>query len=1056
MKTLQSFLVLGIFLLIETPIFGQFYEVTRYADNNGLPSRMVRDIDQDSKGYLWVAGNNGLYKFDGHQFHAFYSILNDTTGLRDNRINTVLASSDGRVWVATPKGLHVLENDVIQYVALLPDVSEDAMHVTDLFEDSSQNIWISSYGGFFVIEKETGNVRDFSNQIPGFPEYRAIWGITEDSQGKIWVARGSKPPLVSTKGSFTFKEMSFSTSDSTITIAKINPFKYLEYSDNRMLISAGSGLLTGVVEGDSTLTVSRFYDRDSNVMADDFLYNTMIDSDRNIWTATWDNRFKKYQLVDNTLIQQEVISKNGLMGMSGFVRSIYEDSQKNIWLANTNGLFKLSESQSKITIFPPTHVDNCLENISVYGLAEDSGGNLWVNTPTHLYRFNKQDILTNKCPTNYLQFEKKSLTSARTVFVDSQNRLWVSGKEGLNIAQLDENYEPGPFLTITKEMGMPHKWSNQIVEVEENSFWVGNYIRLTHIEFPNGGIKNTIVTSYNSDSERTDALVNSYTIQLETDTNGDLWIGTFSGLSRLISSEGEGTFKNYESAFGEADQLSNNAIKNIFKDSKDRLWIGTQTGLNLYNEVTDNFLQFGRKEGLPSEYILGIAEDSKGYLWIATTHGLLKGIYNESMEGFVHVEYFTDRDGLADNITNVNALYIDDNDHVFIGSSQGLSFLNNAEITIEARPFHLGLTTFESIQKKDRGFVSIKNRLENDEVTLSHTENSIQLGYAVLDFTDPEHNQYRHKFLPVSEDWIETGDDAQLDYYNLSPGNYELILDGSNNQGLWSQQPLHIKITILPPFWKSGWALALYALLLLGLIRLLYGMRVRKRVRELEQETRLEKALLREREQLRNENAADFHDELGSKVTKISMFLTLAERTIQERKDPSNWFGKMRENIKDLSGSFRDLLWVIDPQKDSLSDAFLRLKDFGEDLFDNTSTNYSTSGYSEILEEKMLDAQTKKQVVLIFKEAMHNCAKYSESTLVELTVESSDGYSSILLEDNGKGFNVHRQSKGRGLTNMKNRSEKIGGNLSIVSGKNGTVVSLHQIPHLQDEKPNKE
>ncbi|MEL6811336.1 MAG: ATP-binding protein, partial [Bacteroidota bacterium] len=202
---------------------------------------------------------------------------------------------------------------------------------------------------------------------------------------------------------------------------------------------------------------------------------------------------------------------------------------------------------------------------------------------------------------------------------------------------------------------------------------------------------------------------------------------------------------------------------------------------------------------------------------------------------------------------------------------------------------------------------------------------------------------------------------------------------------------------------------------------------------------------------LRNENAADFHDELGSKVTKISMFLTLAERSLEERKDPSNWFGKMRENIKDLSGSFRDLLWVIDPQKDSLSDAILRLKDFGEDLFGNTKVRYSTNGYSEGLEGAILDPQTKKQVVLIFKEAMHNCAKYSESTWVELTVESSDGYSSIRLKDNGKGFNVHRQGKGRGLTNMKNRSEKIGSNLSIVSSKEGTVVSLRRIPHLRDK-----
>ena len=1054
MRRIVHFYIL--FLFIVPSVFGQFYEVTRYADDNGLPSRIVRDVSQDSNGYLWVAGNNGLYKFDGQQFHAFYSTLNDTTGLRDNKINTVLAAKDGKIWIATPKGLHVLVDDTIQYFELFGNVPDGANHILDLFEDSNQNIWISSYGGFFVIEKVTGKVRNLSNQIPGFPEYRVIWGITEDYKGRIWVCRGGKPPLVAAKGTFNFKEIQLQIKDATI-VTDINPFKYIQYNDDIMLINAGIGLLKGELEGDNTLSVSRFYDKNGNKIGGEFIYNSIIDSDRNIWTATWKNRFKKYRIEGDRLVEQQLISKNGLLDMSGHARSVYQDTQKNIWIANSNGLYKLSKSESEISIFPPGHVEGCLDELySIYGLAEDRGGHLWINTPTNLYRFNKEDILVNNCPTDYLKFTNEHFVRARDLFVDSENRLWVSGQEGLSIAQLDDNYRPGKFVHITMELEMPHKWSNGIVQEDKNSFWVGNYIRLVHIVFPQGDLKTPRITTYDSSDKRPDALVNSYTLQLEQDKDGALWVGTFSGLSKLISAKGEGTFKNYESGFGQVDKLSNNAIKDLFKDSKGRLWIGTQTGLNLYNKDTDNFLQFGRKEGLPSEYILGISEDSKGHLWVATTQGLFKAIYNESMQGFVHIEYFTDRDGLADNITNRNALYIDADDNVYIGSSKGLSIFGNSETTIEARKFNLDLTTLESIQKKDQGFVSIKGRIVDNEIELSNKENSIHLGYAVLDFTDPGYNQYRHKFLPVSEEWIETGGDSHLNYYNLAPGNYELILDGSNNQGLWSETPIHLKVQVMPPFWKSKWALVIYAILLAGILRLFYVMRVRKRMRELEQEVRLEKALIREREQLRNENAADFHDELGSKVTKISMFLTLAERTIEEDKDPSNWFGKIRENVKDLSGSFRDLLWVIDPKKDSLSDAVLRLKDFGEDLFSTTDTRYSTTGYSEELTHTLLDAQTKKQVVLIFKEAMHNCAKYSESTMVELTIETSKGYSSIRLKDNGKGFNVHRQSKGRGLTNMKNRSEKIGGNLSIVSSKEGTVVSLHQIPHLREDNNDKE
>ncbi|MDC8004927.1 two-component regulator propeller domain-containing protein [Aureisphaera galaxeae] len=1041
-------------VMLSWSVFAQFYEVTRYADHNGLPSRIVLDIAQDDLGYLWIAGNNGLYKFDGQKFHGYYARLGDTTGLRDNKIQTLVTASDGRVWIATPQGLHVLENEEITFIALEPEREGKIDYVINILEDSSHNIWVSTYQGLYFISKGNDIPKRILLPDEVAHEDKAIWSVTEDSKHRIWVCRADSPPLIAEKGSLTFNKLPWEAGED-VDLVNLNPFKYIEFDAETILISAGTGLLKGSWKDDSTLFVEKFKAHDGTIASPHFLYNTAIDKEGFIWNATWRNYFTKYKLEDGFLIEQEVITTNGLPGMSSFSRSIFEDSQGNIWIANSNGLYKLSKNVGKMYTFPPVHISNCLDNISMYALAEDDGGHLWINTPTILYRINKQDILDNKCPTNFLEFKNEHFEQARDLLIDSNNRLWISGKGGVSVAQLDENYEPGPFAHYTAANGLPNTISTGIIEEDSNTFWLGNYIRLLKVTLPDGDFNNLQFKAYDASFDRDDALVNSYTFQVQKDSKGQLWVGTFAGLSRMLSEEGEGTFQNYTSSFGDRTRISNNSIKKIFRDRKDRLWIGTQTGLNLYEEESDRFRQFGLNDGLPSEYILGIQEDSKGALWIATTRGVFKGIYNESMQSFVHIEYFTMGDGLADNITNRNSIYIDSDDHVFIGSSGGLSVLNPSAEAMIARSFNLGLTTLESITKKDQGFVSIKDRIKDGTIELSHRENSIKLSYAVLDFTGPSHNQYRHKMLPTSEDWIETGNDAALTYYNLPPGEYTLLLDGSNNQGIWSEVPLELKIHVLPPIWKTKWAYALYVLLLLGTVWWIYRLRIRKKMQELQQETRLERALIREREQLRNENAADFHDELGSKVTKISMFLTLAERTLQENKDPSNWFGKMRENIKDLSGSFRDLLWVIDPQKDSLSDAILRLKDFGEELFSNTDTHYTTQGYSEALHEIQLDPQTKKQIVLIFKEAMHNCAKYSDCTVVELTVETEEGYSSLRLKDNGKGFNVHRQSKGRGLTNMKNRSDKIGGNLSIVSGEEGTVVVLHRIPHLRDENGDK-
>ncbi|KAA3615894.1 MAG: hypothetical protein DWP94_15030 [Flavobacterium sp.] len=1030
--------------------YGQLYEVTRYADDNGLPSRIVHDVDQDSEGYLWVAGNNGLYKFDGHKFHAYYAVLNDTTGLRNNRINTLIADSNDRIWIGTPKGLHVMEQDEIRYVPLEKNSTDSQEHITAIFEDADKNIWVGTYDGFYRIADKDGRVDNFAEHLLWNEKKSTVWGFSQDKAGNIWIARATYPPLMLPKGRSTFKELNLKIADEDLP-DDLTVFNYIEYETGHFLVGSPHGLLKGSYDLDSIFTISRYRTPDNKPLPRYHINKTVIDSEGAIWIATWRNYYKKFHFKGEFIEEQEVIGMNDYGEMSGFARSVFEDRQHNLWMPNSNGLFKFSETTGNATIFPPPHRPNCIENISVYSIIEDKFDRLWINTPTHLYRIAKADILNNKCPIEYLSLVNPHFQLSRDMFIDSRDRLWISGQGGISVTQLDKNHEPGDFVHYTPKNGLPHLWSFEILEESPETFWVTNYHGLLKLTLIDGDIRKPLFTTYESNNEIPTTLVNSYTLQLEKDKEGSLWIGTFSGLSKLISETAEGNFSNYTASFGRSDHLSNNSIKKIFRDSKDRLWIGTQTGLNLYIEETDSFIQFGRPEGLPSEYILGIAEDSENQLWITTTNGVFKGIYNESMKAFVHIEYFMGKDGLADNISNRNAIYIDADDKVFIGSSKGISVLNNVQSHIDLRKYNLSITTLESIRKKESGFVSVLNRMKNNKIQLSAGENSIRLHYAVLDFTKPEFNQYRHKFLPLSEDWVETGNSSQLTYYNLSPGSYELILDGHNNQGIWSGDPLKLSIVVAPPFWRSNMAFALYILLALGIIRMLYIMRIKKKMHELEQETRLEKALILEREQLRNENAADFHDELGSKVTKISMFLTLAERTLKEKKDPTNWLGKMRENIKDLSGSFRDLLWVIDPKKDSLADAFLRLKDFGDDLFGTSETRFSTLGYSEKLNVIKLDPQTKKQVVLIFKEAMHNCAKYANATLVELSISHTDHYSTLILKDNGNGFNVHEQGEGRGLPNMKQRAEKIGGKLNIVSNKNGTSVKLENIPHLGEE-----
>ncbi len=1054
MNAIRVFLIFFGMLFSGPIAFGQFYELSRYADDSGLPSRIVRDMYQDSEGFLWVAGNNGLFKFDGQKFVSFYASLKDTVGLRDNRIHAILETSDNRMWIGTPKGLHVLEDERIRYVSISDSLSEGSEFISSLLEDNNENLWIGSYSGLFVLNKTSGDITALSGEEVHMIPTGGIGGMAMDSKGRLWIGH-KKGIFLQRNTNFEFESIPLVWNDG-LSLEDTNIFRVLEHDDGFFLIESSKGILKGEWN-EGQFIIRKFFDKQGAPVADHFIYHSIVDSKGDLWTATWRNYVKKYRIQDGNLEEEEIVTRSGWKDMASHVISVYEDRQKNIWVANANGLYRFNEDHGKLFVFPPGEARSCLEDIfSVMSMTEDAAGNLWIVTVKGLYRIHKSDVLNRKCPTDYLFIPSPHFRTGRNILIDSQNRLWISALGGLSISQLDADFNPGPFVHYTDQDVLPHSWCFEVFEENPESFWVGNYRGLLNIRFQGGDIANPQVKVVEPDDSRDDALVNSWTLQMTNDRSGGLWVGTYHGLGRLISPEDDGTFENYINVFGDSTQLSNNSIKRVFRDSRDRLWIGTQRGLNLYRENSNDFKQFGREEGLPSEYVLGIMEDREGSLWIATTSGVVKAIYDEASNTLADRKYYTSRDGLADNITNKNALWIDEENNVYIGSSKGLSVLSDLGPIPKNRDFNLALTSIESTLRKEQGFVSVKDRLNEDKITLSHFENSIRLSYAALDFSDPEYNRYRHKFLPISESWIETEALSELTYYNLPPGEYELILDGSNNQGVWAQQPIHLKIRIKPPFWKSHVAFILYALLLTGLIRYMYLVRLRKKVRELEHEAKLEKALVEEREQLRKENTADFHDELGSKVTKISLFLTLAERSLKDKKDPSEWFGKIRNNIKDLSGSFRDLLWVIDPQKDSLSDTFLRLKDFGEDLFGTTEIDFRTTGYHADKINAMLDPQTKKQVVMIFKEAMNNCLKYANCSRVVLKIASNGEYSAMELMDDGGGFNVQQKSKGRGLQNMKDRARKIGADLTILSSEKGTSVRLDRIPHTSDDYQAKE
>jgi signal transduction histidine kinase len=282
------------------------------------------------------------------------------------------------------------------------------------------------------------------------------------------------------------------------------------------------------------------------------------------------------------------------------------------------------------------------------------------------------------------------------------------------------------------------------------------------------------------------------------------------------------------------------------------------------------------------------------------------------------------------------------------------------------------------------------------------------------------------------KDWTPSGNIHRVNFSQLPAGEYLFKVKGVNNDGTVSRNVDSLRIVIHPPFWQTIWFYAIIAVLILVFFRALHLYRMRMKMKQ-----------LKEIEKIRKEIASDFHDELGHKLTTISWFSEILRNRIRpEEKELRGYLNKIMDTSGSLYHTMKDLLWAMDPAKDSVADLYRQIREFGESLFDQTGVEFTAEEPPSNLAEKNLPLAYKRHVLLIFKEAMHNSFKHSKGNKVALNVLRENNHITIRLRDNGRGFNTEPSGLGHGLRNVEKRTKLINGKIFIASGVDGTSIEL--------------
>ncbi|MCB0633248.1 MAG: two-component regulator propeller domain-containing protein [Saprospiraceae bacterium] len=1024
--------------------------------NDNFPHGSVTCLLQDRYGFLWIGTTDGLGRYDGTKLIEYRHLPKDTTSLSNNYIQCLYEDRDGYIWVGTREGINIYDprRDAFTHARANneSDVNEAdiVLHIT---QDRYGTIWYGTYNGLY--KKKPGEkglkvpLAVQGNEASTFK--LVVWYIFEDDTGRLLV--GTSMGL-----------LIFNDPDSSSFIAyhkKDSVFHGLTSEQVWTIDQQPDGTIwTGTNNGLFEFRDGYFHRRFKTQLEDNFIQAVWIDGDSILWVGTLDGGLHEIDLANEQVIQHKNRIGDEYSISLNRIEVIMRDRTGLLWVGTGAGLDKTAPWLNRFKVIRhQSDNPNSLSNNIVKSIHKDNRGNLWVGTYDGLNFLSSADLQEGNF--NFHVFRHQTgdefSLSANNIFSlheDSRGQLWIATQNGLNYTTVSTVDHHQRFRHLDETDGLPNSLIHEIQQIDTGTYWVATAAQMVKMELDGSPEDNMKMEWIESKENREGGIVNSMVNTLLQDRFGYWWMGTFDGLSQHQMREGMDYFTNYQHRPRDSFALSDNAIRCLFLDSQGRTWVGTRGGLNLI--IQDHplqparFISFGIQDGFPNDVINFMVEDNRNNLWIGTQAGLVVFNPEAALAGTNGVKkVYGKNDGLASANTIFRAVFQDKNGTIYLGTADGLHIFHPETLSVNKngpKVVFNDLSIFNNtVSPKDttQHFLGLPLHLAG-EVHLTYREQVFSLGFSAIDFTAPPKNRYRYRMLGFNDDWLET-EEPHTTYTNLPPGTYRFQVKAANSDGVWNTEPEELLIFIQPPIWQTPAAYLFYFLLIAGLLYLLIRLRVIVRTRALEQELSIQRARSEEREMLRRKNAADFHDELGHRLTKISLFLSLAEQQFP-MKGAVDYLAKIRVQAEGLSSGIRDLIWTLDPQQDSLLQTLIRIRDFGDRLFEFAPVHFQMGAIQPEWEELQLAPDVRKNVLLIFKEAMHNCLKYAEASNASLIIEEGEECFTIAFSDDGCGMTNPETRAGYGLQNMKNRARKLNARLEIISETDkGTTIKLVQL-----------
>ncbi len=781
----------------------------------GVSKMAVSSIIQDHYGFVWIGTNGtGLYKFDGIDYIAYKHIINDETSIGSNFIYASFLDLNNRLWVGTEEGLNLYNRELDKFlrIPVIDSLTNKpiSISVRSVKAIDDNNLVIGTFGkGLFKMNLTTLNVVRIGLPNKYQNEFLIINNIACATNGIAYMAT-NMGLLAYSNLENKFVPSAFEGSYANEPLSSV----LLDRDEVLWLGTFTKGIIRLSKNKTGNFVAKRIPFTNTRILS-------LIElPEGGVLCGTENDGL--FQLntkghIVNSYLYTKTDDKSIL---SNSIWSLFIDANERIWLGYYNtgvGVYdKLFDKFKNIESIPNTV--NSLQLGSVTGIQRDDLGRLWIsmdgggidvydsakNTFTHINK--SKNSIYSGLTTNYLE----------CIFIDSKKNIWAgSWNNGLFLLK----HGAKKFINFNKENTNGGLSSNTVLNISEGAdgtILIGTFYKGLHVLNP----ETFKIKQLNSQPFKNYQITSSDIRKILVDSNKNIWLGTTQGLFKIVKTTGGQYIINSikdKMTKSFKNEVNANHILTMYETTDKRsMWIGTKgAGLARYDLENETLTWFNTLNGLPEDNIHGILESDDKNIWVSSNSGIYK--YDIKASKFTNYNY---NDGLLSNDFNANAALKDINGNLYFGSYKGIDFFNPNNISLNTNQPNVYLTGFKLFNKKvmpnAEGSPLNKVISETELITLTNKQSVFTIDYSAINYTRPEKNQYAYYLEGLEDTWNYVGNLRSATYTNLDTGRYVFKLKAANNDGIWSEEPTELEIIILPPWWQTGWAFLIYALLFIS------------------------------------------------------------------------------------------------------------------------------------------------------------------------------------------------------------------------------------------------